>query len=203
MEQQFKSNTHHAKKAAAIDAGTGEKKEIKKVVKGIAKTKSKSKIHKLTDIFVSEDASNVKSYLVSDILVPMVKKGIMGALDMMLNGGHVNYDGSRRSTGARVSYGGFFDDARNTRRDDRTPRVRFDYDDIEYPTKGDAEAVLDGMYDALNNYGFVSVGDMYDMSDITAPHTANRFGWYKLQGAHTARSGSGYIIVLPKAVPRN
>lgn len=205
MDRQFTDNTHYAKKQKQQETSgvAGEKKEIKKVIKGTANVRPKNKIHKLADIFIAEDAANVKSYLISDVLIPTVKKALMGALDMVLNGGHVNYDGSRRSNAPRVSYGGFFDDARNTRRREDKPRVRFDFEDIEFYTKADAEAVLDSMYDSLGKYGFVSVGDMYDMADITAPYTSEKFGWYNLRDAHTTRSGGKYIIVLPKAVPRD
>ena len=55
--------TPNSHKYKAEQKQTAEEKKIEKVVSGTVKTKKKSEIKKLTDVFVSEDASNVKSYI--------------------------------------------------------------------------------------------------------------------------------------------
>ena len=66
-----------------------EGKRAEKVVHGKVKTK-KNDMRKFTDIFIAEDAANVKNYILMDVIVPSLKKAIydliVGALDMSLYG---------------------------------------------------------------------------------------------------------------------
>ena len=76
------------------------------------------------------------------------------------------------------------------------------YDIITFETRGEAEGVLDEMRNVIDTYNWVTVADMYDIADLTAPsHTANKFGWTNLASADVTRSRDGYIIKLPKASP--
>ena len=67
-----------------------EEKRVEKVVRGKVKTQKNNK-RKLADLFISEDAGNVKNYIFLDVIIPAVKKAIydlvVGALDMSLYGG--------------------------------------------------------------------------------------------------------------------
>jgi hypothetical protein len=197
-EYDVKPNSHASK--AAKQAPTDEKK-IKKVVTGQVRTRKKSEISKFTDIFISEDASNVKSYIINDMIVPTVKKIIVGSIDMLLNGGEATYTG-RKST-SKVSYNKYYDDRRYDRRDDRPrARNRFDFDEIVFESRAEAEAVRRQMIDTIEEYGVVTVADMYDMAELTQPFTSNRYGWYDIRGAETQRlRDGGYVIKLPKIVP--
>ena len=49
-------------------------KKIEKVVTGNVITKKKSKARKFTEELVSEDAKNVKSYVLGEVLIPAIKK---------------------------------------------------------------------------------------------------------------------------------
>ena len=193
-----KPNSHASK--AAQNPPTDEKR-IKKVVTGPVRTRKKSEISKLTDIFISEDAKNVKSYILNDMVVPTVKKIIVGSIDMLLNGGEATYSG--RKPASKVSYNRYYDDRRDDRREDRPrARTRFDFDDIVFDSRAEAEAVRRQMIDTIREYGVVTVADMYDMAELTQPFTSNRYGWYDLRGAETERlRDGGYIIKLPKIVP--
>ena len=78
------------------------------------------------------------------------------------------------------------------------------YDDIVLTTRGDAEAVLDAMNDIINQYGTVSVADLYDLTNVPNDNFAmNRYGWINISGATTVRVRDGYILKLPKAIPLN
>ena len=50
-----------------------ERPKINKVVRGTVK-RSKNSGSKLADVFISEDVSNVKNYILMDVIVPAVKK---------------------------------------------------------------------------------------------------------------------------------
>lgn len=192
----YAPNSHRYKEEQKQAA---EKKEIKKVISGTAKPKS-NELRKFTSIFISEDVKNVKEYILLDVLVPTIKKTILGAIDMMLNGGSSSYSG--RSSSSKVSYRKYYDEPRDERRSNgNTVRTRFDYDDIGFPSRGEAEAVREEMCNVIERYGFVTVADMYDMAGLSQPFTSNKYGWTNIRNAEVVRSGGEYVIKLPKALP--
>lgn len=199
----YTPNSHRYKEEKK--AAANEEKKIEKVVHGTAKTKKKSEISKLADVFISEDVSNVKSYVLMDVLVPAIKKAISdivtNGIDMILYG----ESGRRRSGGStsRVSYRNYYDQRSDDRRpeDRATTRSRFDFDEIVFQSRGEAEAVRDQMDDLIDRYGVVTVADMYDMADLTQPYTSNRYGWTNIRSATVERVRDGYVIRLPKAKP--
>ena len=202
--QDYKPNSHRFKEDSKESA---EEKKIEKVVRGTAKVKQKSELRKFTDVFISDDASNVKSYILSDVLVPAVKKLVSDivkdGIEMILYGGTGRSGSSRSSNVSYISYDRFSD-----RRDGRGPnnirvRDRFDYGDIIFENRGEAEAVRDQMDDVIARYGFVTVADMYDMADLTAPYTANKYGWSNIRNAEVVRVRDGYVLKLPKVSPRD
>lgn len=184
-----------------------QEKKIEKVVSGSVRTKKKSEFRKVVDIFISDDIHSVKNYIFDDVLVPAIKKAID---DIVSNGIHMLlYNGDKRSgsksTISKVSYGGFFK-SQNDRPELRANHVRngFDYDSIIFDNRGDAEAVLSAMDDIIEQYGVVSVLDMYDLADYTTTnYAAQRYGWSDIHTASVVRVNDGYIIRLPRAVPLN
>lgn len=178
-------------------------KKIKKVVSKPAKTKKKSELRKFTEEFIAEDANNIKSYVVKDVLVPTIKDTIWAiftnSLDMILFNGDGSKDHKRRGKAPKISYRDYYDSSSRGR--SYEPRDRFDYDDLEFDSRGEADAVLTGMFEVLDSYGVVTVSDMYDMADVTAPYTANKYGWTSLRTAEVVRVRNSYILKLPKAKP--
>lgn len=178
-------------------------KKVEKVVSGKTLTKKKSGIRKLSDTFLSEDVGNVKSYIFSEVLLPAAKKLVSdivtNGIDMLLYGEIKN----KKGNSSKVSYSRYYDDRRDRSRDYRSPVVRnnFDYDEIIFETRGDAEAVLDAMYDILNQYKVVSVAELYDLASITTHnYTCNNYGWIDLRGSSVVRVRDGYILKLPRAL---
>lgn len=200
--REYQSNSHKSRETQLREPE--QEKKIEKVVKGNVKTRD-NKGRKLADIFISEDAANVKSYIFMDVLVPAIKKAVsdivVNGIDMVLYGGTGRSSSDRRTGGgSKVSYRSYYDD----RRDDR-PRysssTRFDYDDIIFETIRDAENVRRQMMDAIDRYGIVTVADMYDMAGLSAPYTGNRYGWVDIRSAEPMRVRDGYVLRLPKASP--
>lgn len=198
METNYKSNSHKSKSERAEEM-TEKKKEIKKVVKGTVKTKKKNV---LKDIFISEDVANVKSYVFMDVLVPAIKKAISDivtdGIDMILYGetGH-----KKRSNGNKVSYRSYYekrDDRRSSRDRDRRSH---DYDNVIVNTRAEALEVIESMEDIIEEYGNVSVSDLYELVGIETDNFAyNKFGWTDLRNAEAVRVRDGYLIKLPRAV---
>ena len=202
--QDYQPNSHRSKEQAAENAKN--EKRAQKVVTGHVSTK-KNPGRKLLSTFISEDAGNVKDYILRDVLVPAISNTI---LDIITNSANMIFGGRSRSgktSGApKVSYRSYYDDKRDYRYDrDRERRNneigRFDYDDIVFETRGDAELVREHMLDTTAQYGMVRVDDMYDFAGVTAPYTANRYGWMGLRDIEIVRIGGGYILKLPKAMP--
>lgn len=200
----YKPNSHKYKnEQMALAAGEKkpEDKKIEKVVTGAVKTKKKSEARKLADIFVAEDMASVGASIFSDVVVPAIKKLIYdagkNALEMSLYGG--TRRGDRDSHGASVSYRQYYD---NDRFDDRPrARARFEFDDLSFTNRGDAERVLDEMIATVRRYGLVTVADMYEMAGARQPFTSNNYGWMSLRGADVERGRDGYYLRLPKAQP--
>lgn len=203
--EEFKPNSH---KFREEQKATTEKKKLEKVVTGKTKVKKKNEIRKFADIFISEDISNVKSYVIMDVLIPAVKKAvsdiITNGIDMILYGESGRKQKS--SNASRISYSSYYD--RN--RDDRghamsAQSTRYNYDDVIIETRGEAEEVLARMDELIETYGVVSVADFYELVDVTGNYTDNKYGWTNIRSASVvrARGGSGYMIKLPRATPIN
>lgn len=205
--EEYKPNSHKSKEEQRESATPPEKK-VEKVISGSAKSKKKGEMQKFADVFISEDVGNVKSYIVMEVLVPAIKKAISdivtNGIDMILYGetGRTK----KNSTASKVSYGKFYDRDSDRRRDSRSSGTRggYDYDDIIFETRGDAESVLDAMNEIISQYGVVSVGDLYDLADVsTSNYAANKYGWTDIGGCKPVRVRDGYILKLPRALPIN
>lgn len=194
--EEYKSNSHKSKELTKNEP-------TKKVVKPIAKATTKKK-NKLAETFISEDASNIKSYILMDVLVPAIKKAVIDIVTdgiSMLFYGDTSHGNRRSSTTASyISYNRYSD---RDRRDDRTSygRSRYSYDDIILQSRGEAEEVLDRMSEMIDTYGIVSVADMYDLVGIATNYTDNKYGWTNLRNAEPIRVTNGYMLKLPKAGP--
>ena len=73
---------------------TKHKKEISPVVSGKVKKKGKSFGKRVVDSFINEEVDDVKGYLISDVLIPTVKKTILDVIRMFFYGRASNPDGS-------------------------------------------------------------------------------------------------------------
>lgn len=202
MADEFKSNSYKSKE---VD----EKKKVEKVVKGKVKTKKKNGITKFADVFVSEDVSSVKSYIIGEVLIPAMKKAlsdiVTNGIDMILYG--ESGVTKRKSPGSRVSYTNYYDRRDRDRDrygyDDRRVRAGYDFNDVILDSRGEAEDVLARMDELIDNYGIVSVADFYDLCGITGSYTDNKYGWTDIRSAQVVRVRDGYKIKLPRALPLN
>ena len=195
-------NSHKARNEKKDSAQ--EEKRVEKVVRGKVKTQKNNK-RKLADLFISEDAGNVKNYIFLDVIIPAVKKAIydlvVGALDMSLYGGRGG--GGRRSTADKVSYRDYNSVSRRDTRSYESARTTsgYSYDDIILETRGEAEAVLSRMDEIMEEYEIVRVADLYDLVGITGEHTDNKYGWTNIRNAKIVRVRDGWKIEMPRALP--
>ena len=199
----YTPNSHKYKEQQ--NASPTEEKKVTKVVNGPVKTK-RNDVRKLADIFISEDISNVKSYIFMDVLVPAIKKAIYdivtNGIDMFLYGG--SGKGRNNQPGAKVSYRNYYEQKNNggyRASDNARQSNAFDYDNIVFNNRGEAEAALQQMKDIIARYGIVTVNDLYEMTPLSAPYTSQKYGWMDVSNVDIVRVRDGYILKLPRAVP--
>lgn len=197
----IKPNSHKYRlEQQGIPAG---KPKVNKVVAGHVKTKKKNEIRKFADVFISEDAANVKSYILLDVLVPAIKKAVSdivtNGIDMILYGetGRTK----SHSTASKVSYRSFYDQKDDKRYEPSRVRTSYSYDDIILDSRGEAEDVLARMDELIETYGTASVADLYDLVGVTGNYTDNRYGWTSIRSASVQRVREGYLLKFPKALP--
>ena len=86
--EEYKSNSHKSKEQQGASGSSP--KKIDGVISGSASRKKRSEAKKFADVFIQEDVSNVKSYILMDVLVPAVKKAlsdiVKDGVDMILYG---------------------------------------------------------------------------------------------------------------------
>ena len=169
------------------------------------------------DEFISEDAPNVGSYILYDLLLPALKDLILdiahGSIDMAMGGGGSGYR-SRRAYGrdrgsSYISYDRYYDDRDYRRRRDRDDddfRVRRrgdrDLSEFVFDNQDDAKDCLDRMCDQIEQYGDVSVAYFYDICGATVPgdFTKDDWGWRNLSQARVCGNNRrGWYIDFPRA----
>lgn len=207
-DNSHKAREERKQKAATTTPVPEDKRVSKAVVSGKVKVKE-DKVRKLTDIFISEDVGNVKSYIIYDVLIPTIKKTlydiVVNSLDISLFGGR----GGKRSNADKVSFRDYNSMSRRDRDDRDRDRDRgssrsggvHSYDSIVFDTRGDAEVVLERMDELLETYEQVRVADLFELVGKTGDWTDNNYGWVNLRNADIVRVYDGYKIKLPRAQP--
>lgn len=203
--EDYKPNSHLSREGTNKDAEDIPEKKVEKVVSGSVKAKKRSGFSKFADAVIQEDAENVKSYIVMDVLIPAFKKAISdvvtNGIDMILYG--ETGRSKKNSPASKISYRSYYDDRRDDRRGYNRTRSGYDYDDVIFDNRGEAEEVLSRMDDLIATYGTVSVADLYDLVGITGNYTDNKYGWTDIRNASVVRVRDGYTIRLPRALPLN
>jgi hypothetical protein len=211
-EVQFPSNSHKDREAAEERQ---EKREVKQIVQ--AKRKKTGLGQKLKRAFIGDesDTDSVIDYILCDILVPAAKNmlfdAVQGGVSMMLFG---EDDRRRRPTQpSRNTYTNYssYSATRNSRYDrDRTlethstpsrrsPREKIYNDDLIFDTRTDAYEVVDNLNDAIDDYGEVSLAELYVLVGIDSDPTDSTYGWRDLTGYSVKPCRDGFRLLLPPA----
>lgn len=199
--EEFKSNSHKSKR---VEAEVLPEKRVDKPIVSGARIRKKSEARKLVDVFIPEDVEKVKSHIIFDVLIPSAKKAVY---DMVTNGiemilyGETGAVSHKSSTSSKISYRQFYDD--RTTRPSESTRMNsvMDFEDIILEHRGEAESILERLDELVSMYGMASVADMYDLVGITAPYTANNYGWTDIRNAKVVRIRDGYVIKMPRVRP--
>ena len=74
------------------------------------------------------------------------------------------------------------------------------YKRIVLETREDAEEVLDNLSNAIDEFGVVSISDLYEFVGIKSEYTDNKYGWTNISSAKAIPVSDGYLLKLPKAI---
>ena len=208
MSTNYTNNSIKAKTKETKE--TTETKKIVKVVRGSAKAKKKSEMSKIASNIISEEVKGIKEYAIYDVVIPVIKDTISqlvkGSIDMLFYGevrSGGSSKGSRGGNGTRVSYSNYYDGKREDRREERRSSSRQSYDDILFDERADAEEVLNRMDEIVEQYGVVTVADLFDLAGITGNgYTDQNYGWTSTRSASIERTRHNeYFIKLHRPSP--
>ena len=188
-------------------------KVIKKIVTGDAIKRKKTLGTRIRAMFGVNDGQSTPEYLMNEVLGPALKDmftdAVIQGVERMVYGEARH--SSRRSANHRgpvgssshISYNRYSTSARETPRAmSARGRSSHDFGEIELHTRAQAEAVIAQMDEFVDRFGHTSVADLYEMVDLEAEYTDEKWGWTDLRGADVRRTRNGtYVLILPRTEP--
>lgn len=156
-----------------------------------------------------EDGGTIGEYIWFGAVIPFIKNGIMDIVGYMLFGqsGYVprnNIIGNRAYGAGKIAYSSISTGKVIGQQQVAQPRMPYDYEQLVYSSYGEADSVLERMFELLESpYERVTVGDLYDLSQVSpGAYTNCDYGWTNLQGARVVRNFDGtFSLSLPRPRP--
>lgn len=164
--------------------------------------KKQSDIAKFGRSIISEDASNVGKKILSDIVVPNIKKFITDVGTNFINWIVYGVKGAPTNKTSinglsRISYDSMYSRSVNNAQPVQKATL-FMLDEVQFDELGDAELVVLKLKEKIARYGMVSAGEFYDMVGQPSVFTAQKYGWRDLSTATIGRKNDKYIINFPR-----
>lgn len=213
LKEEFPGNPYtniKPKNTGDGEAGAA-KLPVKKQERGRVKEKRKTVGERIAESFLATDKEEIREHVLFDWIIPGIKTVIEDLVHMILYGDASRSDGRiRRDRGEskmrKIPYNSMFDDPRRSddpyisQRGSRRPELIFD-------RKADAEQVLSGMCEYIDDYGKVTMKEFYNIVaevtdgyiDIPTSYTQTRYGWYDASGISIIHVRDGYLLKVPKA----
>ena len=208
-DKKFPPNNYTDIKPLHKDPIQSLQKDGEKVAKGKVREKKRTVGERIADNFLATDGSELKEHFIFDWLIPGIKTIVEDLVHMILYGTGASNDIRRergRSEVRRLPYNSIYDGRRKNdeyipRRGNRTPELIFDY-------RNDAEQVLSGINEYIDDYGSASMKDFYSIVsevsegriDIPTDFQMTQWGWYDVSTASVSQvRGGGWLLRMPKA----
>lgn len=195
-------------------------KKVEKVVSGEVVRRKTPMGKRLRAAFGGGDGQSVKDYVLIELIVPAIKDtiadAVTGGIERMLFGDSYRPGARRRGGYAPGSHNAFNYAAISNRNSvaggafqqdprgqlSRRGRTQHNFDEVIFPSRADAEAVLTQMFELLDQFEVVTVSDFLELSGVSGNFTDHKFGWVDLRGVQAHRTrGGGYILGLPPTEP--
>lgn len=169
---------------------------------------TQKKENKLLSVFKPGDIKAVSKSVLTSVIVPAIKKLIDDVISEGVHSMLYPNEGPRQSSGGvYVNYATSFSQRNRTPVRPTAPIQSWGSDfgigNVRFPTRGDAEMVLQSMRDLLMNYPLVTVATFFELSNVsTENYQANSYGWTNLDNARVDRTIDGmYRLILPRPMP--
>lgn len=201
---EFPPNSEASKK------GVPDGKIINPVVSSGAVRRKRSLRKQFKETFVSGDARTAIHYVLFDVLLPAAKDMVVEAgsqgIEKLIFGDSRRRGSTPPQTGpyGNIAYHRYSSQSRFTgpqRAMSRASRARHNFDEIVLDERGEAEEVIDRLFDVVNRYESASVADLYELVGLASTHTDQKWGWTDLTGAGVSRVRGGYLLDLPDPEP--
>lgn len=198
------------RKTTPTTKGADRDKKLEKVTTGTVKIKKKGKAAKLAQIFFVEDLKSVASYVGMQILVPAMKKMFVDMVNSAANSlvnGFGTYTNGKKAITSNISYRPYLEarDPRDMGRSAYVPnRSVYDYGEVVFETKEDADHILDMLAEIISQYNVATVADLYQLVGWSPNNTDYDWGWTSVNGSQVIRGSDGrFTLRLPRVRPIN
>lgn len=178
------------------------REKIEKVTNGTVTQRNGSATDKTFGGLIHATVNDICEYVIYEVLIPTIKRT---AYDIICNSAGMVFgekNASNKTANAnRVSYREYYEkkDRPSYLRSDRNVNS-YSYKDLIFTDRGDAESVLERMYEILERYDAVSIAELFELSGEPSSYTDNKYGWTDLRDARVRPVRGGYIIQLPRAI---
>lgn len=220
MVDEFPGNSRRTLPAKSEPEKKVPEKNVEKVVTGEVVRRKQSLGKRIKGVFLGGDTQSVKDYVVLEVLVPALKDtiadAVTGGIERIVFGDNIrpgrrgggsrygapsnNFNYAGMSNRNAVAGGPFREDPRQQL--SRRARTTHNFDEVIFPSRRDAEAVLSEMFELLDQFEVVTVSDFLELSGHSGNFTDHKFGWTDLRGVQPHRTrGGGFVLGLPPTEP--
>lgn len=182
------------------------KKERKKVSPVIERdhivSTKKPLSKKIKEAFVPEDISDVKTWVIKDLIIPTMKDAFFDFVSMLFYGEF----SSKKERGYMTDYRNYYNSRSGRNGSSRKPSYspsrtnslddKMDFRNIIVRNRADAEIIVNSMIERIQNFGSVSVAELFDLIDAPSNYTDNNYGWDNERDIGLRRVSSGFLIVV-------
>lgn len=210
MAEQYPSNSNKAREASLVrDIQHVETKplpeqpeaeapsEPKKKPTGIVRTRKVSTFKEVFAALFPEGLKGIKEHLIWDMFVPRMQEflhdGWDDVGDVLFQGG-----GKSRQSDSHVSYDSQY--RRNSQVHRPITRPAYDYQEVVWSSRAEAERLLRVMNAILREYKVVTLLDYNDEVGYQTYPGQSHYGWIRLDSARVERTYDGWVVVLPRPV---
>lgn len=189
--------------------GETEEPRVKRVTTSDPIRQKPSLGKKFKNTFFGGDARTAVQYVIYSVLIPAAKDALAEAGSQGIE--KLIFGESRMQRGApkagplgyvaynRYSRGGPQEPQR--RQISQRGRAQHDFDEIVLTSRGEAEDVVDRLFDLVSRYESATVADLYELVGIQSTHTDHKWGWTDVRGVGVVKVSNGFLLSLPDPEP--
>lgn len=183
---------------------------VEKVVEGEVIQRKKPLARRIADTFTGEDIHSVGEFVIFEVIIPATKNLITevvkeGIERMMFPGGMASRPGSFRSPS--TANRGLYSTTSRLSSSQPVPQMSYrgrathDFQEIILPSRVEAQEVLEGLVGCIEEFGWATVKDLYDLVGVTGSFIDHKWGWTDLRQAGVRRlPRGGFLLELPRPI---